>query len=165
MTELGIEVILAHSPQAKGRVERSFDTHQDRLVKELRLAGINDMVAGNVFLSTVYVDDHNTRFAVDPASPVNAHRPLLVDHRLDRILSRRTARSVANDYTVRFETRFFQLSEKQPVRVRPKDKIEIEIRLASSPSRSAHTRLISWPNPRTPSNTSIPGRRGMVRYR
>lgn len=129
MTELGIEVILAHSPQAKGRVERGFDTHQDRLVKELRLAGINDMAAGNVFMDTVYVDDHNARFAVDPASGINAHRPLLADHHLDQILSRRTTRSVANDYTVRFEKRFFQLAEKQPVRVRPKDKIEVEIRL------------------------------------
>ena len=129
MTELGIEVILANSPQAKGRVERSFDTHQDRLVKELRLAGISDMAAGNVFLHTVYIDDHNARFAVDPASPTNAHRPLLGDQRLDQILSRRTERSMANDYSVSFQKRFFQLSEDQPVRIRPKDKIEVEIRL------------------------------------
>lgn len=129
MTELGIKVILAHSPQAKGRVERSFDTHQDRLVKEMRLAGINNMATGNVFLSTFYVDDHNLRFAVDPASNTDAHRPLLVEHRLNEILSRRTTRSIANDYTVRFEKRFFQISKDQPVRVRPKDKIEIEIRL------------------------------------
>lgn len=129
MTELNVEVILANSPQAKGRVERSFDTHQDRLVKELRLAGINDMAAGNVFLRTVYVDDHNTRFAVDPASPTNAHRPLLADQRLDEILSLRTERVIANDYTVRFQKRFFQLFEDQPVRVRSKDKIEVEIRL------------------------------------
>ena len=129
MTELGIEVILAHSPQAKGRVERSFDTHQDRLVKELRLANIDNMAAGNVFLRDVYIDDHNMRFAVDPASPINAHRPLLANHRLDQILSRRTTRSIANDYTVRLDKRFFQLFEDQPVRVRPKDEIEIEIRL------------------------------------
>ena len=129
MKELGIEVILAHSPQAKGRVERSFDTHQDRLVKELRLANINDMAAGNVFLRDVYIDDHNTRFAVDPASNTNAHKPLLRSHSLDQILSRRITRSIANDYTVSFEKRFFQISEDQPVRVRPKDKIEVEIRL------------------------------------
>ena len=129
MTELGIEVILAHSPQAKGRVERSFDTHQDRLVKELRLANINDMAAGNVFLRDVYIDDHNARFAVDPASATNAHRPLLRGHNLDQILSRRITRSIANDYIVSFEKRFFQISEDQPVRIRPKDKIEIEIRL------------------------------------
>lgn len=129
MTELGIEVILANSPQAKGRVERSFDTHQDRLVKELRLANIDNMKAGNVFLDTFYIEDHNTRFAVEPASKTNAHRPLLVDHRLDQILSRRTERSVANDYTLRFQHQFFQLFEEQPVRVRPKDKVEVEIRL------------------------------------
>ncbi len=129
MTELGIEVILANSPQAKGRVERSFDTHQDRLVKELRLANVNDMEAGNIFLRTVYIDDHNTRFAVDPACNTNAHRPLLAGHRLDQILSRRTERSVANDYTLRFQHKFFQLFEEQPVRVMPKDKVEIEIRL------------------------------------
>lgn len=129
MKELNIEVILANSPQAKGRVERSFDTHQDRLVKELRLAGINDMAAGNIFLKTVYIDDHNSRFAVNPASPTDAHRPLLADHRLDRILSLRTERTIANDFTVRFQKRFFQLSEDQPVRINPKDKVEFEIRL------------------------------------
>lgn len=129
MTELGIGVILAHSPQAKGRVERSFDTHQDRLVKELRLANINDMAAGNVFLRDVYIDDHNARFAVDPASNTNAHRPLLRGHNLDQILSRRITRSIANDYIVSFEKRFFQISEDQLVRIRPKDKIEVEIRL------------------------------------
>jgi hypothetical protein len=129
MTELGIEVILAHSPEAKGRVERSFDTHQDRLVKELRLANIDDMAAGNVFLRDVYIDDHNARFSVDPASNTNAHRPLLRGHNLDQILSRRITRSIANDYIVSFEKRFFQVSEEQLVRVRPKDKIEVEIRL------------------------------------
>lgn len=80
-------------------------------------------------LWTVYIDDHNTRFAVDPTSPTNAHRPLLADQRLDEILSLRTERAIANDYAVRFQKRFFQLFEDQPVRVRPKDKIEVEIRL------------------------------------
>lgn len=130
--ELGIEVILAHSPQAKGRVERSFDTHQDRLVKELRLAGISTMEAGNAFLRDFYVDDHNAHFAIAPANGTDAHRPLLAEHRLEQILSQRTERSVHNDYTLRFQKRFFQLFEEQPVRVRPKDKVEIEIRLDGS---------------------------------
>lgn len=129
MTELGIEVIFANSPQAKGRVERGFDTHQDRLVKELRLANIDNMAAGNVFLRDVYIDEHNRRYAVDPASDLNAHRPLLSDHDLAKILSRRTTRQIANDYTVRLKNRFFQLFEDQRVRIRPRDKIEIEIRL------------------------------------
>ena len=132
MGELGIGVILAHSPEAKGRVERGFDTHQDRLVKELRLAGICTMEAGNVFLRNFYIDDHNARYAVEPANGANAHKPLLADHRLDQILSQRTERSVHNDYTVRFQKRFFQLFEEQPVRVRPKDKVEVEIRLDGS---------------------------------
>ena len=132
MTELGIKVILADSPQAKGRVERGFDTHQDRLVKELRLAGINNMEAGNVFLRESYIADHNAAYAVEPANKTDAHRPLLPDHNLDQILSLRTERSIFNDYTVRFRNRFFQLFEEQPVRIRPKDKIEIEIRLDGS---------------------------------
>ena len=132
MGELGIEVILAHSPQAKGRVERGFDTHQDRLVKELRLAGISSMEAGNAFLRDFYVDDHNARYAIAPANGADAHRPLLANHRLDQILSQRTERSIGNDYTLRFQKRFFQLLEEQPVRVRPKDKVEIEIRLDGS---------------------------------
>jgi hypothetical protein len=129
MGELGVGVICAETPQAKGRVERGFDTHQDRLVKELRLAGVNDMKAGNAFLRSAYIDDHNTRFAVKPAGPGNAHRPLLPEHRLDHILSLRTERTLFNDYTLRFQNRFFQLFEEQPVRLSPKDKVEIEIRL------------------------------------
>ncbi len=129
MGELGVNVICADSPQAKGRVERGFDTHQDRLVKELRLAGISSMEAGNAFLRNFYIDDHNKRFAVPPARPTDVHKPLLAEHRLDQILSLRVERSLFNDYTVRFQNRFFQLFEEQPVRLHPKDKIEVEIRL------------------------------------
>jgi len=132
MTELGIEVILAQSPQAKGRVERTFDTHQDRLVKELRLAGISDMAAGNAFLRDFYIDDHNNRCAIAPANDTDAHRALLADHQLDQILSQRTDRSVNNDYTLRFQKRFFQLFEEQPVRITPRDTVQIEIRLDGS---------------------------------
>ena len=132
MGELGIEVILAHSPQAKGRVERGFDTHQDRLVKELRLAGISTMEAANKFLLEVYIPDHNERCACEPASPGDAHRPLLKSHRLDEILSLRTERTVFNDFTVRFQNKFFQVLPDQPVRVRPKDKVLVEIRLDDS---------------------------------
>jgi hypothetical protein len=129
MGELDVNVICADSPQAKGRVERGFDTHQDRLVKELRLAGICDMDAGNVFLRSFYIDDHNARCAVKPASPANVHKPLLDEHRLDEILSLRAERTLFNDHTLRFQNRFFQLFEEQPVRLGPKDKVEVEVRL------------------------------------
>lgn len=132
MTELGITVICANSPQAKGRVERGFGTHQDRLVKELRLAGISNMTDGNIFLEEVYVPEHNARFAVAPENNTNAHRPLLKSHCLEEILSLRTERTVANDYTVRKDNQFFQLLADQPVRVKPKDKVLVEMRLDGS---------------------------------
>src|SRR3972149_2520377 len=69
MHDLDVEVLCANSPQAKGRVERGFLTHQDRLVKELRLAGISSVDKANAFLRDVYIPDHNPRCAVEPASP------------------------------------------------------------------------------------------------
>jgi len=132
MGELGIQVINANSPQAKGRVERGFGTHQDRLVKELRLAGISTMKAANIFLAEVYVPKHNARFAVAPENGTNVHRPLLKRHRLDETLSLRTKRTVANDFTIRQDNRFFQLLADQPVRVKPKDKVLVEMRLDGS---------------------------------
>lgn len=132
MTELGITVICADSPQAKGRVERGFATHQDRLVKELRLAGISNMADGNIFLAKVYVPEHNARFSVAPENNTNAHRPLLKTYRLEETLSLRTERTVANDYTVRKDNKYFQLLADQPVRVKPKDKVLVEMRLDGS---------------------------------
>jgi hypothetical protein len=132
MTELGITVICADSPQAKGRVERGFGTHQDRLVKELRLAGISNMEDGNIFLTEVYVPKHNARFAVAPENNTNAHRPLLKNHCLEETLSLRTERTVSNDYTIRKDNQYFQLLAEQPVRVKPKDKVLVEMRLDGS---------------------------------
>jgi hypothetical protein len=132
MKELDIEMIFAHSPQAKGRVERGFQTHQDRLVKELRLAGISTATEGNRFLREVYFPKHNARFAVPPASPADAHRPLLKSHRLEEILSVRAPRDVANDFTVRCHNRFFQLLKDQPCRVRPGHTVLVETRLDGS---------------------------------
>lgn len=137
MGELGIEVICAESPQAKGRVERSFGTHQDRLVKELRLAGISDKQAANQFLWNTYLPAHDARFAVAPANTTDAHRPLLKAHRLEEILSIRTERTLGNDYTLRFLNQFFQVLPDQPGRVRPGAKISVEIRLDGS----AHLRF------------------------
>jgi hypothetical protein len=132
MEELGIEMIFAQSPQAKGRVERSFNTHQDRLVKELRLANISDIKSANVFLANVYIPHHNARFAVAPARAFNAHRPLLRSHKLNEILSLQTERTLANDFTLRFQNQFLQLLAHQKVRLRPKDKIIIQTRFDGS---------------------------------
>lgn len=133
MGELDIEVICADSPQAKGRVERSFDTHQDRLVKELRLAGISTKEAANRFLWDVYLPAHNERFSIAPTSTVDAHRPLrsLANH-LDEILSIQTERQLANDFTLRFQNKFFQVLPHKPMQIRPKNKVLFEFRLDGS---------------------------------
>jgi len=143
MRELGIEVIPAHSPQAKGRVERSFDTHQDRLVKELRLAGISDREHANRFLRTRYFPAHNRRYAVEPANPTDAHRPLLPIHQLDAICSIQTTRIVERDFTLRLQNRFFQLLPEQPVRLRPGDTVLIEQRLDGSVHLRAKGRYLA----------------------
>lgn len=127
MGELGIEVILAGSPQAKGRVERGFRTHQDRLVKELRLAGISTMADANRFLREVYIPEHNRRYAVEPAEPVDVHKPLLSTHDLDAVLSIQEDRQVHNDSIIRYENRFLLLAEGHGLR--PKTKVVVQERL------------------------------------
>lgn len=127
MGELGIKVILAHSPQAKGRVERGFRTHQDRLVKDLRLEGISTMEEGNRFLREVYVPKHNRRYAVEPAEPLDVHKPLLPTHDLNAILSIQEDRQVHNDSIVRIDNRFLLLDEGHGLR--PGTKVIVQKRL------------------------------------
>jgi hypothetical protein len=108
LSELDIELIRAHSPQAKGRVERSFGTAQDRWVKELRLAKAKTCEQANAVLEKL-VPDHNRRFAKPALKPTDAHRRLGPSHRLESILSIQETRVVANDYVVRWSNRFYQL--------------------------------------------------------
>jgi transposase len=103
LNELGIEWIAAHSPQAKGRIERLFETLQDRLVKEMRLAGIDSIQGANHFLEMRFLPEWEQRFTVVPRLSGNAHRPLGREHRLQEILSVRVARKVAQDYTVSWD--------------------------------------------------------------
>jgi transposase len=108
LRELGVELIRAHSPQAKGRVERSFGTAQDRWVKELRLAGAATVAGANAVLERL-LPAHNRRFSKPARQSGDAHRPLGPAHDLAAILSIQEARVVANDYTIRFRNRFYQL--------------------------------------------------------
>ena len=108
LRELGIELIRARSPQAKGRVERSFGTAQDRWVKELRLAGATTAAEANAVLERL-LPAHNRRFRKAARQQGDAHRPLGPGHDLAAILSLQEERVVANDYTIRFRNRFYQL--------------------------------------------------------
>lgn len=108
LRELDIELIHAHSPQAKGRVERSFGTAQDRWVKELRLAKVTDCDGANAVLQRL-LPAHNRRFAKKARQQGDGHRPLGSGPDLEAILSLQEQRVVANDYTVRLANRFYQL--------------------------------------------------------
>lgn len=112
MDELGIELICANSPQAKGRVERANRTLQDRLVKELRLAGISDITAANQFLPA-YLADHNRRFARPAQDFDNAHLALRPEQQLERILACRYARRLSKDLTLQHEGRLYHIINAQ----------------------------------------------------
>ena len=106
---LGITIIPASSPQAKGRIERHHGTHQDRLVKKLRRRGIADVEAANAFLTAEYWADHNQRFAQAPASPDDFHRALPRRVGLDHVFRLEASRTVSNDWVVRYANRHLQL--------------------------------------------------------
>src|SRR6202521_3377607 len=106
---LGIEVIAASSPQAKGRVERQHGTHQDRLVKKLRGEGATTYAGANTYLETTYTAEHNRRFAIAPAAPEDFHLAVPRGLSLDSVFRLQEDRTISNDWVVRYDNRFFQL--------------------------------------------------------
>ncbi len=132
LRELGIEWIAAHSPQAKGRVERCFGTLQDRLVKALRKAGVKTLAGANAYLEAEFLPQWNERFARPPACAVDGHRPMGAPLDLASHLSIVQHRQVANDYTVCWEGRRWQIPR---TAVRPglrRSTIRVEQRLDGS---------------------------------
>ena len=111
MKELDVELILAHSPQAKGRVERRNAVFQDRLVKALRLKGISDLEGANAFLEEEFLTDMNEKFNVPPRQRSDLHRRVPRRVKLERVLSFQEERVVQNDWTIRWRNRWFQLTE------------------------------------------------------
>lgn len=130
MQELRIEVINANSPQAKGRVERLFQTLQDRLIKELRLNNISDIETANQFLTKKFIPAFNAKFAVEPRTRADHHRSLIQreTNNLSAILCRQEERTVRSDFTISYATRWYQLTADQPVTVCKKDVIVVEER-------------------------------------
>jgi transposase len=106
---LGIQIIPASSPQAKGRIERNHGTQQDRLVKKLRRKGIADLDTANTFLETAYWADHNARFAQAPASSDDFHVAKPCGLRLESVFRLQEERTVSNDWVVRYDNRRLQL--------------------------------------------------------
>jgi transposase len=126
--KLGVKVIAANSPQSKGRVERNHGIDQDRLVKELRLAGISTIEEANRFLEETYLPKMNRKFSKPPAKKIDAHVPL-GDVNLTDILCFEYERTVSNDYVVRYEKRLFQVLKSNKILPRSKDKVIVRILL------------------------------------
>ena len=148
--ELGIEWIAAHSPQAKGRIERLFETLQDRLVKEMRLTGIDSLAAANHFLETHFLPQWEERFSVAPRNPRNAHRRLDGGQRLEEILSVRVGRTVADDHTVSWDGNHWGVPREEVCAGLRGAQVEIERRLDGSHwlrFRGRYLRLRHCPEP------------------
>jgi len=116
--KLGIELIYAGSPQAKGRVERSHGTDQDRLIKEFQLEAIEDLPSANRFLQQRYWKQINQKFAVAPVDPQDQHRPAPAPHTLAEIFSWEQTRILQSDGTLSYENRCFQVLADDPIRPR-----------------------------------------------
>lgn len=129
LAELDIRRIPAHSPQAKGRIERCFGTLQDRLVKGLRRSGASSLEEANRYLEQQYEPHWNGRFARPPAELVDAHRKLRKDQRLESILSEVEQRVVSNDYTLAWRGKRYQIPREQAKARMRKQRVELEQRL------------------------------------
>ena len=127
LKELGIHLHHALSPQAKGRIERSFRTDQDRLVKLMRLQKISSIEAANQFLREFYIPYYNRKFGVPAKLSGDVHVPVK-DIILDDIFSIKRLRVVNNDWTLQYNNRFFQLHKDQPRVIRPKEKVYVHER-------------------------------------
>lgn len=142
LKELGIDLIRARSPQAKGRVERSFDTAQDRWVKELRLAGAETAPQANAVLTRL-VPAHNRQFAKQAKESTDAHRELGPGHDLAAILSIQSERTVSNDYVVRFENESYQLLPPPEPGLR-NGKVVVEKRLDGKVALRFRGKYLKW---------------------
>lgn len=155
LRELDIVWIPAHSAQAKGRIERSFLTSQDRLVKGLRVDGAKTLEEANAYLETKFIAWWNQTLAVVPASRDDAHRPLDKEHSLAASLSYVETRRVSKDYTIRFDNKIWQIA-RSDIRagLRGAD-VRIEVRLDSSLAVRSGKRYLTvtecQPRPKVPS--------------
>ncbi len=160
--KLGIRLLAAGSPQAKGRVERNHGTHQDRLVKKLRRAGVADLSAANAFLPG-YLDQHNARYAIAPAAAADYHRPWPVGWRREAVFCLEHERVVGRDYVVQYQGQALQLTPHARFRLSPKSRVVVrqsadgQLRVLQVNARGCE-HAIPWrpAPPRLPKPTSVP---------
>jgi hypothetical protein len=143
LKELNIEWIAAHSPQAKGRIERAFQTAQDRLVKGLRQVGAKDLETANAYLQQVFLPLWNRRFRREPRLAGDAHRGLLPGTNLDSVLSIRVSRTVSPDYTVRWDGASYRVEREQIARGMRGARVQLERRLDGSRRMHWRNRILA----------------------
>lgn len=129
LNALEIELIIALSPQAKGRVERLFGTLQDRLIKEMRVAGIASMDEANHFLQETFIPFWNRRFTVAPAEDQDAYRPIPPETDLSALFAETETRVLRHDFTFRYRKQVLQIASAEAHNLRPKQRVTIERRL------------------------------------
>jgi hypothetical protein len=143
LAEVGIERISAHSSQAKGRIERFFDTAQDRLIKQLRLARVCTIEAANAYLDTEFLPDWQQRFTVAPANATDAHRPVTELHDLAASFSHMEMRTVTNDYTIQFQGKRYQIARSSVTAGMKGPKVRVELRLDGTIAVRFHGQYLS----------------------
>lgn len=145
LVELGVELIAAHSPQAKGRIERLFKTFQDRVIKELRLAEVSTLDAANAFLKR-YLPIYNRRFAVRPAQAADLHRPRPARGELDRILCIKTKRVLRRDWTVAHNGYLYQVQTNvRATQVVIEERVDGTLRITHQGHVLAYARIAARP--------------------
>jgi len=158
LAELGVAVIHAHSPQAKGRVERLFRTFQDRLIKELRLAGVATLDVANRFVAT-YLPIYNRRFAVPPAQAADLHRPRPASRDLDRSLCLKTTRVLRRDWTVAHHGQLYQIRDNvRATHVQVEERINGTMRLTHHGQPLTYQAIAARPHKATGPETRRPPR-------
>jgi transposase len=154
---LGIKIIPASSPQAKGRIERNHGTHQDRLVKKLRRKAIADVASANAFLDAHYWADHNRRFAQAPPSTEDFHLAVARGVQLDKVFRLQEKRTVSNDWVVRYDNRLFQL-ERQSGRPPARGTVLVYEAIDGQLEIRYRDRVMRWTEvlPQAPTETMTP---------
>ena len=158
LRELGIVWIGAHSPQAKGRVERGFQTAQDRLVKGLRVAGAKTLEQANAYLEAEFVPWWNRTLAVVPASADDAHRPLGKEHSLAASLSYVETRRVSGGYTIQFDNKTYRIARNDICAGLRGAAVRVEIRLDGSLAVRFGSRYLSVAECQAPPKVAAPAR-------
>jgi transposase len=156
LEELNVEWIAAHSPQAKGRIERSFKTAQDRLVKGLRRVGAKDLETANAYLEQVFLPLWNERFRYAPQMAGDAHRAVPQGMNLDSVLSVRVSRTVTADYTVRWQGVIYRI-EREQIRAGMRGaRVQVERRRDGSRWMHWRKRLVALERCETPPRVLAP---------